>query len=111
MSLLMEEMYDSLEVIRPNVISGQKLGTFPAKFEEIHTAEFTPSFERTPEFERFANLLLDNEKVLYSSSPDTARIDAYNQVVRTCIACHRSSSGCIGPISRISKLLILKNLN
>jgi len=106
MALLMEDMYAELEEMRPEIIDEKTIGEFPEKFNKIHTAEMTSSFERTAEFENFAGLLLQNQKALYQSQADSARIGLYNSVVKTCISCHKSDAGCIGPVSRIGKLLI-----
>lgn len=106
MALLMEDMYNELEKIRPEIITGGNIGEFPEKFNKIHTAEMTSSFEKTEEFRRFSNLLLQNQKALYDSKSDSLPIQLYNNVIKTCISCHKSDAGCIGPVSRISKLLI-----
>lgn len=106
MALLMEDMYAELERIRPAVASGKKIETFPNKFNKIQTAKMTSSFERTDEFNRFAGLLLLNLRNMYESKPDSSRIEFYNTAVKTCITCHRSDAGCIGPVSRIGKLII-----
>lgn len=106
MALLMEDMYSELEKIRPDVVEHKPIGAFPRMLTKIHTAQLTNTFERTFEFDRFADLLLENQKALYESSADSNRIESYNAVVRTCIVCHQSPAGCPGPIPRISGLLI-----
>lgn len=106
MALLMENMYSELEKIRPEVIEGKEVGDFPVEFNKIHTAQMTPSFEKTEEFRRFSDLLLQNQKAFYDSRPDSMRIQLYNNMVKTCISCHKSDAGCIGPVSKIGKLII-----
>jgi len=106
MALLMEDMYSELEKIRPDVMENKSIGAFPGMLNKIHTAELTNTFERTFEFERFAELLLENQKTLYDSPADSNRMELYNTVVRNCITCHQSPAGCPGPIPRISGLLI-----
>ncbi len=108
MALLMEDMYAELEKIRPEIISGKTIGTFPNKFNKINTAKMTSSFERSEEFDRFTGLLLLSLRNMYESQPDSIRIriQLYNNAVKTCISCHKSDAGCIGPVSRIGKLLI-----
>lgn len=108
MALLMEDMYTEMENIRPNVIENKRIGTLPPNLIKIHTAEMTNTFERTFEFERFANLLIQTHKELYDSEPNEKRIDLYNNVVQSCLVCHKSPVGCDGPIPRIQGLLIKK---
>lgn len=106
MALLMEDMYGEMEKIRPNVIENKDIGVLPPNLIKIHTAEMTNTFERTFEFERFANLLIETQKQLYDSEPNKERIALYNNVVNACLVCHKSPVGCDGPIPRIQGLLI-----
>lgn len=108
MALLMEEMYDELQENRSKIIENKPIGGFPQKFEKIDSAKMTETFARTEEFENWSNLLIQNFHHLYKS--DSNRIENYNNVVKTCITCHKSDAGCIGPVSRISKLLILQDI-
>jgi len=104
MALLMEGMYTDLNENRVKIIENKSIGEFPQKFEEIHSAEMTETFERTDEFRRWSDSLIQNFHHLYKL--DSNRIENYNNVVKTCITCHKSDAGCIGPVSRIGKLLI-----
>ena len=107
MALLMEKMYSELEKQRPNIMEGKSMGEFPKEFPKIHTAKLTPGFERTNEFTRFADLYLQQVELLYNSKPeDSKRVEYYNNAVKACISCHKSDAGCMGPVSRIGKLLI-----
>ena len=107
MALLMEKMYADLEKNRNPVLEGEAIIEFPAEFNKIHTAEMTPSFQRTEEFNRLADLYLQNLQNLHKAKKeDPNRKELYNNVVKSCITCHRSDAGCIGPVDRIGKLLI-----
>lgn len=106
MAQLMEDMYTDLEKIRPNVLENQPIGTLPINLLKIHKAKMTNKFERTYEFDRFANLLIETQKQLYDSPIDGKRKTLYNNVVQTCLTCHKSPVGCDGPIPRIERLLI-----
>jgi len=106
MAQLMEDMYTDLEKTRPDVIAQKPIGTLPVNLIKIHTAEMTNTFERTFEFERFSKLLIETQKQLYDSQPDENRIVLYNNVVMSCLACHKSPAGCDGPIPRIQGLMI-----
>ncbi|SMC91434.1 hypothetical protein [Moheibacter sediminis] len=106
MALLMEDMYSDMEKIRPNVIENKNIGALPPNLIKIHTAKMTNTFERTFEFERFANLLIETQKQLYDSKSNVKKVDLYNNVVNACLVCHKSPVGCDGPIPRIQGLLI-----
>lgn len=107
MALLMEKMYADLEKNRNPVLEGQAVSEFPVEFNKIHTAEMTPSFQRTDEFNRLADLYLQNLQNLHKADKENPnRKELYNNVVKSCITCHRSDAGCIGPVDRIGKLLI-----
>jgi len=107
MALLMEEMYNSLEKDKELVQKQKTLGAIPNEFHKIHTAEMTTSFERTEEFKGLADLYLKNLHQLYQTEiHDPNRVESFNNTVKACITCHRSDAGCIGPVSRIGKLLI-----
>src|SRR5690606_13617983 len=106
----MEDMYNSLEKNKESIQQQKDLGTFPNEFHKIHTAEMTASFERTEEFKRLADLYLKNLNELYQTEiHDPNRVESFNNTVKACITCHRSDAGCIGPVSRIGKLLIEVN--
>lgn len=109
MALLMEKMFDELQSVKPKVISAKEIGLFPDEFSKIHIAEMTPEFSRTEEFNRFANLYLQNLRVLYEDKDTANRIANFNNVVNSCIVCHKSDAGCMGPVSRINKLFIKEN--
>jgi cytochrome c556 len=106
-ALLMEKMYEELNSKREAIIHGEEIGEYPIEFNKIHTAKLSDGFERNEEFKRFSDLYLQNLKALYDASPtDPNRKAIYNNVVNSCITCHKSDAGCMGPVSRIGKLLI-----
>lgn len=107
MALLMEQMYEDLAKTKVQILENQEIGNFPDKYTKIHTAKMSEDFERNEEFNRFANLYLQNLKTLHEANPeDMHRPELFNNVVNSCITCHKSDSGCIGPVSRIGKLSI-----
>lgn len=107
MALLMEKMYETLNKERELVVSGVEMGEFPVEFKKIHTAKLSDGFDRTEEFMRFSDMYLKNLNDLYDASPqDPNRKLLFNNVVNSCITCHKSDAGCMGPVSRIGKLLI-----
>lgn len=110
MALLMEKMYDELADKRNAVLEGREMGEFPKEFTKIHTAKLSDGFDRTEEFMRFSDLYLQNLKALYEApANDPNRKLFYNNVVNSCITCHKSDAGCMGPVSRIGKLIVPSN--
>lgn len=107
MALLMEKMYDDLEKTKGKILQNENLGDFPAAYTKIHTAKMSADFERNEEFQHYADIYLQNLKKLHDlESNENLRKDYFNNVVNSCITCHKSESGCIGPVSRIGKLTI-----
>ena len=107
MALLMEQMYEDLAKTKVQILENQEIGDFPEKYNKIHTAKMSDDFIRNEEFNQFANLYLQNLKKLHESNPEASqRPELFNQVVNSCVACHKSDAGCMGPVSRIGKLLI-----
>lgn len=110
MALLMEKMYDELADKQGAILEGSEIGEFPKEFTKIHTAKLSDGFVRTEEFMRFSDLYLQNLKALYEASAnDPNRKLLYNNVVNSCITCHKSDAGCMGPVSRIGKLIVPSN--
>ncbi|MDX9705764.1 MAG: hypothetical protein RBT46_08680 [Weeksellaceae bacterium] len=105
MALLMEEMYAELKETRVLILdNSESLKKFPEKFKKIHTAEMSQGFEKNQEFLNYATIYLEKLEQFYSEESNS--VTNFNQLVNSCIACHKSDAGCIGPVGRISKLLI-----
>lgn len=105
MALLMEKMYDDLQNTKALILSNSEMElSFPEEFKKIHTAQMSEGFERNQEFFSFATVYLEKTEQFFSENSNY--VENFNQMVNSCIACHKSDSGCIGPINRISKLLI-----
>lgn len=105
MAVLMESYYTQLESIRQKVMDNEDIGGYPISFSKIYRAEMTPTFERNEEFKQRADLFLKETELLYKSS-NKSKIELYNNAVNSCIECHKSDVGCIGPVKRIQKLQI-----
>ena len=103
MSTLMLLMYEQNTKNKERIILGDSLGTFPEQFLEIHTAALTDSDDRTEGFKCYTNQFLNNQQLVFKSERNLL-IDRHNNVVSSCIACHKES--CTGPIPKIKKLYI-----
>lgn len=105
MALLMEDMYNFYKENKDLVIDKKPLGDVPDYFDEIYTAEFTDGFEHNELFRIYSDVFIKNVKLLHNSNTED-KTQLYNDVVNSCVACHKSDIGCTGPIPRIQKLLI-----
>ncbi len=103
MTLLMEEMYQKNEQIKQQIIAMDTLGVFPEKFLEIHTATLTDSSDRTANFNAFSKGFILNHQEIFNL-PLKEQKEQFNIMVNSCVACHETT--CVGPISKIKKLLI-----
>lgn len=102
LAMLMEQMYAYNQQLRSKIIAKDSLGTFPKKFENIHTAMMTDSSDNDLFYQEQAIFYLEAQKAIYTN-PDKA-VDSFNAMVESCLACHAKKCG--GPIPRIKKLFI-----
>lgn len=102
LALLMRAMYNDSEIIRQAILEKRLPEDFREKFKAIHTATPTDANVRDENFKPFSNsFLLALDKVYQD---DDNRVENFNTVVSTCIACHQKY--CPGPIRKIQKLYI-----
>jgi cytochrome c556 len=102
LSLLMRKMEKQLVDARPEVLNDKYRGTYPAEFDKLKTAAPTDAETKTEYYNVFADLYTSSVKSLYASKK--YQVQAYNNVVNACLACH--SQHCPGPVGRIRKLMI-----
>lgn len=105
MALLMEEMYSYYNQKKSLVSQKDSLGEVPPYFDEIYTAELTEGFVHDELLRNYSDVFIKNVKLLHNSKT-ADKTELYNDVIYSCIACHKSEVGCMGPIPRIEKLLI-----
>lgn len=103
MALLMEEMYKANEDLKNKIVNKEAIGDFSDKFLNIHSAVLTNPKDRDASFEIFSKAFIENQKAIYSASPDEVK-NQFNLMVNSCVSCHKTT--CTGPIPRIEKLLI-----
>lgn len=102
LSLLMHSMEQQLKDAKPGVLAGTYKGTYPSSFDKIYTAVPTDAKTKTENFDIFAGVYLNAVKTFVA----TPKVETYNNVVNTCLACH--SQHCPGPVGRIKKLKIVQ---
>jgi len=104
LALLMRKMFEEGEDIKALITNneGNITEEYISELERIHTAIPTDPDVKTPEFEAYTQLMIEEANTLFSN--DTNRVQGFNNLVNRCIDCHQSF--CPGPIKRIKKLTI-----
>jgi hypothetical protein len=104
LALLMRKMFEDGEDIKKLITNneGNITEEYIAELEKIHTAIPTDANVKTPEFEAYTKLMIQEANLLFSN--DSNRVQGFNNLVNRCIECHQSF--CPGPIKRIKKLTI-----
>lgn len=104
LALLMRKMYDDADAIKKLITKneGNITQEYIDELEKIHTAIPTDPEVKTPEFEAYTKLMIEQANALFSSEENKAK--GFNSLVNRCVECHQSF--CPGPIKKISKLTI-----
>lgn len=105
MALFMEEIYDFYKENRELISTNDSIAEIPDFLDKIYTSEMTDGFEHSELMRNYSDVFIKNVKLLHNSE-GANKVELYNDVVNSCIACHTSDVGCIGPVPRIKKLLI-----
>jgi len=103
LALLMREMYDQNTIIKSRVENGEDVKSFPEKYNNIHTAVATTPSDIDEMYHSFADMYL-NTMNQFAEAQLGGKTIAFNNTVKTCIACHQEY--CPGPIPKIKKLYI-----
>lgn len=104
LALLMRKMFEEGEGIKNLIVNseGNISEAYIKELERIHTATPTDADVKTPEFEAYTKLMIEEANTLFNN--DSNRVKGFNNLVNRCIDCHQSF--CPGPIKRIKKLTI-----
>ncbi len=102
LALVMNQMYSDLYHVKPKIVKSKKID-FQKDYSKILTATPTDATMKNSTFEPFALALIQNVKAL-NNSTKANQLEAYKNVVQTCISCHNNS--CPGPLMRIANLEI-----
>ena len=102
LAMLMEQMYSYNLQLRSRILDNDSLGDYPERFDKIYTATMTDPSDNDAFFQQHAKLYIDAQKAIYAD-PTQAK-DRFNDMVESCLACHKKKCG--GPIPRIKKLFI-----
>lgn len=104
MTLLMRSMYEVHEELKKEIVAGNTPDKFPKDFLNIYTATLTDEKPKNEIFKAYSKVFIDNEREMFFASSELPLKQRYNTAINTCISCH--STECVGPITRIEKLLI-----
>lgn len=104
LALLMRKMYNDADSIKKLITNneGNITQEYITELERIHTAIPTDPEVKTPEFEAFTKLMVEEANALFSN--ETNKAEGFNNLVNRCVDCHQSF--CPGPIKKIRKLTI-----
>ena len=102
LALLMRKMYADADSIKKLITNNEGNSTkeYIDELERIHTAIPTDKKVKTPEFEAYTKLMVNEANALFSNEANKA--EGFNSLVNRCIDCHKSF--CPGPIDKIKKL-------
>lgn len=104
MAALMLEMFEENAKNKQLVLKGKFPKNYPDEYIKLHTAALTDSTDRDYAFKGYSDFYLMQQRMLYKLSDKDSLIPQHNNVVNSCISCHKVK--CPGPIPRIQKLLI-----
>jgi len=102
LAMLMRDMQKYANDAKAALKAGTKPAPFPEAFKKIYTAEITEGMSKSDFYTQFADLYITAVKN-YSTSTAELRVDAYNNMVNSCLACH--SQHCPGPVPVIRKMI------
>lgn len=103
LAILMREMLAHAKYTKERIEDGLSEQTkFPENHLKLVTAKATSPEKRGEGFNEYAEAYLASLKELHT--PNGMRIYNHNNLVNTCINCHKSF--CTGPIPTIEKLII-----
>jgi len=105
LALLMREMQQYSNTAKADVKAGKTPAPYPKEFDKIHTAKISESMTKSEYYKSFADLYIMSVKN-YTSSAPAERIETYNNMVNSCLACH--SQHCPGPVPVIKKMMIVE---
>lgn len=102
MATTMLYMYEFNRQLKAKIENDEELLDFPAGFERMFEADMTDGHTRDEFFQTHTELFIEQQKAIHSNPEN--RVEAFNNMVKSCIECHQVK--CHGPIPKIEKLYI-----
>lgn len=103
LSMLMRDMQKYTTDAKADIKGGKTPAPYPAEFDKVHTAKISEGVSKSDYYKQFADLYVMAVKNYATSTPAT-RVETYNNMVSSCLACH--SQHCPGPVPAIRKMTI-----
>lgn len=104
LAALMRKMFENNKEAREVIMSGGLPENFLEEYKKLHTSGATDSSQITDTYYAMADAYLQSVEAV-SSVEEENRVEAFNNMVNTCISCHEAVS-CRGPIPKIRTLRI-----
>jgi hypothetical protein len=103
LSMLMRDMQKYTTDAKADIKAGKAPAPYPSEFDKVHTAKISDGVSKSEYYKQFADLYVMAVKNYAASTPAT-RVETYNNMVSSCLACH--SQHCPGPVPAIRKMSI-----
>lgn len=101
---LMKQMMEFIKTEKANIEAGKAPAMYPKSFSKVHTAKVTPGKALSAEHTKYADDFITALSFYYKAETLEERKSKFNNVVYTCITCHKEE--CPGPISSIRLNLV-----
>ncbi|MBL0340016.1 MAG: hypothetical protein IPP71_03310 [Bacteroidetes bacterium] len=103
LSKLMRDMQKYTTDAKADIKVGKAPAAYPVGFDKVHTAKISDGVSKSEYYKQFADLYVMAVKNYATSTPET-RVETYNNMVSSCLACH--SQHCPGPVPVIKKMML-----
>ncbi len=103
LSKLMRDMQKYTSDAKADIKADKSPAPYPVAFDKVHTAKISDGVSKSEYYKQFADLYVMAVKNYATSTPAT-RVETYNNMVSSCLACH--SQHCPGPVPAIRKMTI-----
>lgn len=101
---LMKQMMEFIKNEKANLEAGKAATMYPKSFDKVRTAKVTPGKQLSSEHTKYADDFITALSFYYKAETLEERKGKFNNVVYTCITCHKEE--CPGPISSIRLNLV-----
>ena len=105
---MMRLLYNDMQANRQKILAGNEEMHFSFDYATMPLAEATTEENKGKEsYDSNMKHYIDLSQKLAESRDNLKRVEYFNEMRATCIACHQEY--CIGPLRKIDKILVLSN--
>lgn len=102
LALTMRDMYDQMKLVKDSLKAGVAVQTnYLERYKRIHTDRATEPEKIDEVYNGMATLFISKYEA-FERAVDTNKVEAFNQMLDACLACHQHK--CPGPVKAIKKL-------